>query len=280
MSYDGQTARKPKKLYLVYCSYPYSDNPKERTNQIKVWAQRILEQFDDLVLLIPHFVFDAVWADVKGNLPKGYEHTKIAEQEFELIKRCDIFTYAPEQMSSGVIWEKSFASRIGKPIFTFSELMQGLRPRKPLTADDAKLIAWSIAWEGSIALHTNRATPTRIIPKIYIRNTELELLQKFHELVGGSIYLARDQIPERNFNRLWELRISGSRAVGSLLSQILPYIPSRKKEKIAKLVLQFCEIRTYCKYNQPYTKKEFQIQKEVKELNVRKLEELKNGKRN
>ena len=74
-----QTARKPKKLYLVYVSYPYSENPTETTRQIQLWAQKILKRFDDLVLLIPHFVFDAVW-----DFPGGYTHPEIAVQELEI----------------------------------------------------------------------------------------------------------------------------------------------------------------------------------------------------
>ena len=118
-----QTARKPKKLYLVYVSYPYSENPTETTRQIQLWAQKILKRFDDLVLLIPHFTFDAVW-----DYPEGYTHTEMAVQELELIKRMDIFVYDPKRVSAGVRWEKAYAEHIGVPILTMEEIENGKRP--------------------------------------------------------------------------------------------------------------------------------------------------------
>ena len=117
-----QTARKPKKLYLVYVSYPYSENPTETTRQIQLWAQKILKRFDDLVLLIPHFTFDAVW-----DYPNGYTHPEMAVQELELIKRMDIFVYDPKRVSAGVRWEIAYAEHIGVPILTMEELENGKR---------------------------------------------------------------------------------------------------------------------------------------------------------
>ena len=117
-----QTARQPKKLYLVYVSYPYSENPTETTEQIQLWAQKILKRFDDLVLLIPHFVFDAVF-----DFPDGYTHPEIAVQELELIKRMDIFVYDPKRVSTGVRWEKAYAEHVGVPILTMEELENGKR---------------------------------------------------------------------------------------------------------------------------------------------------------
>jgi len=118
-----QTARKPKKLYLVYASYPYSEDPAKTTEEIRVWARGILEKFNDLVLLVPHFVFDSVW-----DLPAGYTHPEIAVQELELIKRVDIFVYNPKRISSGVRWEMAYAEHIGVPILTMEELSNGKRP--------------------------------------------------------------------------------------------------------------------------------------------------------
>ena len=117
-----RTARKPKKLYLVYVSYPYSEDPVGTSEEIQAWAQRIQKRFDDLVLLIPHFIFDAVW-----NYAEGYTHPEIAVQELELIKRMDIFVYDPKRVSTGVRWEKAYAEHIGVPILTMEELENGKR---------------------------------------------------------------------------------------------------------------------------------------------------------
>ena len=117
-----QTARKPKKLYLVYVSYPYSEDRFKTTDEVKVWAQKVLKRFDDLVLLIPHFVFDAVW-----EFPNGYTHPEMAVQELELIKRIDVFVYNPKRISAGVRWEMAYAEHIGVPILTMEELENGKR---------------------------------------------------------------------------------------------------------------------------------------------------------
>ena len=118
-----QTARKPKKLYLVYVSYPYSEDSTGTSEEIQAWAQKILKKFDDLVLLIPHFVFDAVW-----EFPNGYTHPEMAVQELELIKRIDVFVYNPKRISAGVRWEMAYAEHIGVPILTMEEIEYGKRP--------------------------------------------------------------------------------------------------------------------------------------------------------
>lgn len=115
-------ARAPKKLYLVYVSFPYSEDPVKTTLDVQLWAQRVLKKFDDLVLLIPHFVFDAVW-----NYPEGYTHPEMAVQELELIGRLDIFVYDPKRISAGVRWEMAYAQHIGVPILTMEELENGKR---------------------------------------------------------------------------------------------------------------------------------------------------------
>lgn len=117
------TARKPKKLHLVYVSYPYSEDPFKTKDEIKAWAQAMLKRFDDLILLIPHFTFDAVW-----DFPEGYTHPEMAVQELEIIKRVDIFVYNPKRISSGVRWEMAYAEHIGVPILTMEELENGKRP--------------------------------------------------------------------------------------------------------------------------------------------------------
>ena len=118
-----RTARKPKKLYLVYVSYPYSEDRFKTTDEVKAWAQKVLKRFDDLVLLIPHFVFDAVW-----DYPEGYSHPEMTVQELKLIKQMDIFVYNPKRVSAGVRWEKAYAEHIGVPILTMEELENGKRP--------------------------------------------------------------------------------------------------------------------------------------------------------
>jgi hypothetical protein len=114
---------KMKKFFLVYCSYPYSDGPITRTEEMKALSQKIYEQTNDLILIIPHLVFDALY-----DFPPGYTHPEIALAELAIIARCDIFAYDPQNVSIGVNWEKSFAELIQKPVITFEDLLYGERP--------------------------------------------------------------------------------------------------------------------------------------------------------
>lgn len=116
-----------KKMYIVYMSYPYSEDPDQTTEEVKGCAQILLNEHDDLVLLVPHFVFDQLWAE-DGKLPEGYTHPEIAIQELALIHKVDIFAYDPRRVSSGVRWEMSFAEYMQIPILTFEELLAGKRP--------------------------------------------------------------------------------------------------------------------------------------------------------
>ena len=108
-------------------SYPYTEDPKRTTEEIKEIAQNLLNDHDDLVLLIPHLVFDTIWAE-NGELPAGYTHPEIAVQELALIAKIDIFAYNPFRISSGVRWEKAFATVMEIPVLTFAELLKGVRP--------------------------------------------------------------------------------------------------------------------------------------------------------
>lgn len=118
-----------KTMYLVYMSYPYTRDPQKTTEEVTQWARLILHRHDDVVLLIPHWVFDALWAE-DGKLPKGYTHPEISVQEFALINKMDIFVYHPDHISAGVRWEKAFAEIMKIPILTFQQLLEGVRPEK------------------------------------------------------------------------------------------------------------------------------------------------------
>ena len=127
------TIHKKPKIYLVYCSYPYTENPKQCSEEIKLWAQKMLNKHSDLVLLVPHFVFDAIYDFPKNfdEIVKKHGKTNISSLpiwELTLIEYCHIFAYNPMRMSAGVIWEKAFAEKMGIPIITMKELEDGKRP--------------------------------------------------------------------------------------------------------------------------------------------------------
>ncbi len=118
----------PKKQFIIYCSYPYSDNPKGRTGQINQICKRIYERCIpdvDLVLLIPHNIFDAVF-----DYPIGDSNEWMLGAELYLIERCDAFAYSPGNQSSGTKWERAYAEKLGLPVLTYDQLLQGVRPFK------------------------------------------------------------------------------------------------------------------------------------------------------
>ena len=105
-------------MKIVYFSYPYTDNPKDRTEEIKTFVKLLLENQKGFVPIIPHLVFDALY-----NFPEGYTHPEFSVMEYELMSRCDIVAYDPNEVSAGVRWEVAFAEWMGKRIITFEELI-------------------------------------------------------------------------------------------------------------------------------------------------------------
>jgi len=108
-------------LKFVYFSYPYSDNPRQRTEEIKRKVREILQKRKDLVPLIPQLIFDALY-----DFSEGYTHPEFSIMEFELISRCDLFVYDPEHLefSRGVRWEFAFAKWLKKECKTYDEILR------------------------------------------------------------------------------------------------------------------------------------------------------------
>ena len=99
-------------MKLVYFSYPYSDDPLKRTEEIKRIVREILEDHSDWIPLIPHFIFDALYDFPKGYLKEAIMEWRVAVKELEIISRCDILVYSEGLIlrSTGMAWEWSFAS--------------------------------------------------------------------------------------------------------------------------------------------------------------------------
>jgi hypothetical protein len=132
---------KMKTQYMIYCSYPYSEDPERTTKEINAICKEIYNlahaRDNDLLLMIPHNIFDAVF-----DKPAGYNWTQkdacvsrtfnanfwMPMCELTLITRCDAFAYEPTRISPGVLWEKTYAELIQKPIYTYAELKAGKRP--------------------------------------------------------------------------------------------------------------------------------------------------------
>ena len=118
------------KQKLVYISYPYSDDPLKRSEEVKALAQTLAERRPDIIPIIPHFVFDAWW-----DFPEGYTHPEFGEQELEVIFNCAAITSPPpmsdhKSLGGGVRWENAFARWLqnhGHPIkiIGWNELLRG-----------------------------------------------------------------------------------------------------------------------------------------------------------
>lgn len=108
------------KMKLVYFSYPYSSNPRQRTKEVAKLVHKILKKHQSFVPIVPHFVFDALF----GFPSEGYKKAfyAIGPMEYEIISRCDLFVYSPNHLSAGVYWELCFARWKGIPIKTCGEL--------------------------------------------------------------------------------------------------------------------------------------------------------------
>jgi hypothetical protein len=127
-SFDGMkfTLKKRRGLHMVYFSFPYTDDTERRRREVQAKVLSALSKrrevlgFWDSVPLVPHYCFDALF-----DWPAGYTHEEIGLWEIELISRCEFFVFDPENLSSGVRWEKCIAETLGKNILTFEEFAKG-----------------------------------------------------------------------------------------------------------------------------------------------------------
>ena len=79
----------------------------------------ILEKRHDIVPIIPHFAFSALYGH-----PKGYTIDRLRDWELEIIKRCDGLVYEPSIHSVGVKWEMTIAKAFGVPVFTYQQVLE------------------------------------------------------------------------------------------------------------------------------------------------------------
>ena len=107
-------------MKIVYFSFPYTSNPKKNTEKVKSLARAFYSKHEDVILLIPHLVFDAVY-----NFPCGYALSPtILIKEIILIEKSDVFMYCKSALSCGVLWELAIAKRLGKEIWIYEEMMK------------------------------------------------------------------------------------------------------------------------------------------------------------
>jgi len=135
---------------------------------------------------------------------------------------------------------------------------------------EKRLIAYSLAWEGHIAIYYNQPYYQ---PRIVITNTEQDLLQNFHKIAK----LGRITPPKRlepNCKPLSQWLITSYCEILFFLQKVIPHVPSRRKRKVGTLVSEFCESRIRKhkqKFPLDYDERELWIVQEVQRLNKRGL---------
>jgi len=107
------------------------------------------------------------------------------------------------------------------------------------TEADKKVIAYSLAFEGTIGLQ--RRSKKGFEPHIAIKVSEKDLLDNFTEIIRlGS----KRSSKLRDYNYLMYVwSCSRTLEVYYILANVINYIPSKRKQKIAKLVMEFIEKR-------------------------------------
>jgi len=121
---------KPMKVY--YFAYPYSSAPIPNAVEVSAKVRHILEKRKDIVPIVPHWAFDALY-----NFPTGYSHPEMAHWEVEIISRCDAVVFEPSVTEkaqkeknkggySGVIWEVAIAQKFGTNVWTYDEVEKGV----------------------------------------------------------------------------------------------------------------------------------------------------------
>jgi len=134
-----------------------------------------------------------------------------------------------------------------------------------------RLIAWSLTFEGSFILSA------RLSPTIKLTNTEKDVIDKWHAFVSatyqkikgyhlnvklGNIYACSDI---QGSKPRWDWRIQSLGECKFILENILPYIPSARKRKVAELLLKFCS-RAYGSHYKP---EEYELQRQICALNAK-----------
>jgi len=107
---------------FVYLCYPYSDDPKQRTKEILAIAANLVRQRPGLIPIIPHVTFDW-YHHFKSKEPYEDRLVRIAQWEFEMLRRCDFIIVCAKEKSPGMLWETAFCKMIGKEVVRLEEVL-------------------------------------------------------------------------------------------------------------------------------------------------------------
>jgi len=145
--------------------------------------------------------------------------------------------------------------------------LKPLKDEQHYTPAQKQVIAFSIAFEGSVSITRTRQYYTATIS---LGNTEFDLLENFRRIVRlGKIGKATTQREGDKPYKIW--KISNVHEIFYLLEQLKGYMPCEKYRKLRNLVSEFCKRRIVAHANgtleAPYTQREHEIVKQVQKLN-------------
>ena len=141
-----------------------------------------------------------------------------------------------------------------------------------------QILAWTIAWEGSIML-TRIQAKKQITPRycvvVAVSNTKKHLLDKLQEIAQcGHVQKGRKRRKE-TYSQDWIWVVTKREDLKEFLSLILPYLPAKKEQ--AEIALQFVTRRLeltkeswrgrWHRGVSSYTEEDEQVYKKMKELN-------------
>jgi hypothetical protein len=117
-----------------------------------------------------------------------------------------------------------------------------------------RIVAFSIAYEGWVSLDANLGVEIGLV------NTDLDLLQRFVQLVGcGKI----SKCTLHKGKQQYRWRIQSKPECAKMLTYLVEYMPCNRKLEVAQLVLKVCNRVPYS----PITGDELRIIARVRELN-------------
>jgi hypothetical protein len=129
--------------------------------------------------------------------------------------------------------------------------------------------------EGGASIHaTNQGDLSRVVysPYIGIANTDYTIIYEIFRITGiGNINIRRRNV-ERGHKVLFEWKVTSLKRVLALCESIVDNMKCNRKQKIVRLVIEFCRSRLG-PFNRittnSYSRREIEIYDEVAELNIR-----------
>jgi len=105
---------KVKGVKLAYLSYPYSDNPRQRTKEAVKIAQKIMKKHPEIFVIVPHTAVDyTMFGEIPEKLTDHNQEDHFAApiMEFIILSKIGLFIIGRPldvTVSTGMIWEWAF----------------------------------------------------------------------------------------------------------------------------------------------------------------------------